>query len=376
MISYPYIILILILSFSSLITIKNQSRDIFKFSCIVIFLFFSLRAPVVGADTYDYVRFFTGERNFYNYDERDLELLFLLYNDLLKIFTDNGVIYLFINSFISLLPLYYLVNKYSERKVLSLFLFFAFGFYISYFVALRQILSISILLWGVICVYENRKYKWVFFMALSVLSYLMHTTAVITTLIYLLAYFFIVKNKKYLYILVIGSVVIGFFSENYSFINIFSIFYSQGLTPIERISNYLTLENFRDEVPLYILLRPTVVGIFVIYFIPDNKINDLLFKIYIFSIILFNLFYQFPMIQRANLSFEIFSIIVFTWIYGSYGGRRLINFKNIFVVFIVLYFTRSFIIASMSPDLDGLSRMHPYFFFFEDYSSHPTITRF
>ena len=61
MIDYPYILLILFLLLMTFLNARDRQNDIyFYIAAAVVLVFTALRAPVVGADTYNYVRFFTG----------------------------------------------------------------------------------------------------------------------------------------------------------------------------------------------------------------------------------------------------------------------------------------------------------------------------
>lgn len=111
----------------------------------------------MGADTYDYVRIFLGKSSNYESSVDTWEPLFLMYNYILSLFVGNGQLYLLISTFISLFPLYYLIKRYSYNPPLSILLFLLFGIYQIYFVALRQILGLAILLWGMIYVLEGRQ---------------------------------------------------------------------------------------------------------------------------------------------------------------------------------------------------------------------------
>ena len=120
MIDYPYIILLL----SLFILLKINNIKSFYIASWIIFIFIAFRAPVVGADTLDYVNFFSGKTVQYNNDQRDIEPFLLIYNNFLNIFTYNGVVYLIVNTILSLFPIYILVKRYSCNKLLSYILFF------------------------------------------------------------------------------------------------------------------------------------------------------------------------------------------------------------------------------------------------------------
>ena len=84
------------------------------------------------------------------------------------------------------------------------------------------------------------------------------------------------------------------------------------------------------------------------------------------------------MIARINLAFNLFSVITFTW---GFGERYKQNIKKIFFLkyvgpLVIVFFLQSFIRSQIGYKLDDSSRMHPYYFFWEDYHTHPSITKF
>ena len=136
----------------------------------MVVLFIGLRSPTVGADTLNYVKYFTGQQNYYNFDTRELEVFFPRYNQIMGyILFHSGTLYMLFNTIISLSSIYYLVNKYSRNKCFSITLFFLCSFYIIYFVALRQILGMAFLFWGVIAVIEKIRFRWPIYFVLTII---------------------------------------------------------------------------------------------------------------------------------------------------------------------------------------------------------------
>jgi len=380
MISYPYIIIVLIIAICTFQYWKTRNQYYFYISSIIVFCFIAFRAPVIGADTYDYVKYFIGKQTYYSSDDdRPLELLFLLYNWMLHLFTHNGVIYLMINTLLTFAPIYYLIKKYSLNKPMSILLFFLLGYHVIYFVALRQIIAISFNLLSIIFVLEKRKHYWWWFGFFSIISYLFHTSSVIVILIYLLTYIIAIKKRYYFFIAIIFSVITGFFLERYSYLNIFSLLLTPNISAFDRISFYLGNDYYSlANSPLNIALRTSLIGLFVFSALNKHVLNNWLSKIYLSSLIFYNLFHSFPLISRFNIAFSIMSIIVFTWVFGMEykKNKKAQHLINVMVIVIILYMTRSFIIDCINPDLKNSTRMHPYYWFFEDYSKHPSIRRF
>lgn len=122
---YPYIILILLLSYLTIRSWKLNNRSYyFKWTVIITFLFFAFRACVVGADTYNYTLGFLQKADYYTGDE--IEPLYKVYVKAIRNIWKNEVFFISMNSFLSLFPIYYIVKKESFNAVLSVFAFFIF----------------------------------------------------------------------------------------------------------------------------------------------------------------------------------------------------------------------------------------------------------
>jgi hypothetical protein len=375
MIDYPYIVLFVIMLALSLK--KDRNRKMFQLSAILTFIFIAFRAPVVGADTYNYVRYFTGEQAFYSLeDTREFEIGFIYYNEILKSIARNGIFYMFINYIVILSPVYYLIKKYSSKPAFSIFLFFALFIHQPYFVALRQLLSISFILWGVIYVVEKRKHAWIFFMLFSILAYLFHSTAVFVVSVLLVSYFVKLSNKRNIYLLIVASTFIGPLLGSISYLKIFSMLMSFDLSLTSRINGYLESDQIFTGLSLISLIIKPLIGLFVIRYIYFGLLNHWFIKIFVVSIVISNLFYSFPFLSRINLGLWIFSIIVITWVLSSRQYK--IHNKAIMTYMIIFmsYFSFVYIRECINPDLKDAGRMHPYYFFFQDYSDHPSIKYF
>lgn len=81
---------------------------------------------------------------------------------------------------------------------------------------------------------------------------------------------------------------------------------------------------------------------------------------------------------RANVGFNIMLIIVFTWIFGKdyYKKTKLRQIINFSSLTIILALSFSFIEKNIKPDLTDPGRLHPYYYFFENWHNHPSIKRF
>lgn len=371
MIDYPYIVLFILLLFLSIG--KDRNRKMFKLSSLIAFIFIAFRAPVVGADTYNYVRFFTGKQAYYSLeDTRDFEIGFFYYNEILKSISRNGTFYMFINYIIILSPIYFLINKYSSKPAFSIFLFFALFIYQPYFVALRQLISISFVLWGVIYVLEKRMYAWFFFVLFSIIAYLFHTTTIFIVTMLLVSYFIKLSNKRNIYILVVASSVLGTLLGNFSSFKVFSTLVSVNLSLTSRINGYLEIDEMFTGLSLISMMIKPILGLYVIRFIDQDLLKHWFIKIFVISLMISSLFYSFPYLSRINLGLWLFSIIVLPSVFSSSQYKVHKNAITIYMIIIISYFSFVYIRECISPDLKDSGNMHPYYFFFEDYSDQPS----
>jgi hypothetical protein len=189
---------------------------------------FGFRSRVVGgADSINYVRFFTGEQNFYNInDTRDLEPLLMAYNAVLRVLLfNNGTLYLFVTTFIGLFFIYKMVDKYSYNKMLSVLFFFFFLDYSLFFYALRQMLGISVYLGGLLFLLNNEKcrYKWLIYGLCCIGGYFMHTSIFIYGAVITILYFIPIKRKLYLYVAILGSAMLGIVFKQLNFMDFFNM---------------------------------------------------------------------------------------------------------------------------------------------------------
>lgn len=376
---YPYILLLLLLLLLSYQEWKypQYSNSLFKYSCWIVFIFIAFRAPVVGADTWDYYRYATGVSNFYNADSRDLEVLYQLYNDFFRNYCNNGIVFMVLNTIIIFAPIRYILKKSCKYKNFGVLTFFLIYNFSPFFVALRQILSLSIILWGVIWVVENRKCKWIVFFLLSVIAWFMHTTAAVISALFFIAYSIPLKSRLIPIIFICVSAMFGIVLGKFNVLNTFSLITSFDLSPIERVSSYMRNQELNEEMPINIALRTSLVALFIFSFLDKNRVNHWFSKIYLLGVILFNLFYSVPMINRMVMANTLFLIFVLPWLIDiKFTSIRTKRIFNILFIIIICYFLRSYIISNISYDLKNEQRMHPYYFFFQDYRDHPSIKYF
>lgn len=378
---YPYILNYFILLILAYLYWKKPDPKLVKWAFFLEFVFIAFRAPVVGADTWNYVRYLDGERNFYNYDPRPLETGFVIYRQVLFALHPNRFVVMLVNSFLSCYPLYLIIKRYSNNVPLTLAMLSIFNFYYVYFCGLRQILGFAILLMGLIYVLDEKKKKWLVFVLCAALGYSFHTTIVVYAAIFLAAYFLRFKSRTILISSIVISAVFGIVLQSFNIMDAFNFFLSMNVEATERIEGYMQDNSDVDEITsIFINLRPTIIAVFIYALMDKEKLNHWFSVIYALGMIIGNLFISVPMIGRLTGCFTIFGVVAFSWILGkdylaSFKKRKV---TNLALVFFLLYFSQMLVKSNIDSaiDLTSSARMHPYQFIWEDYSKHPSIKYF
>lgn len=378
---YPYVLNYFIMIILAYLYWKKPDPKLMKWAFALEFVFIALRAPVVGADTWDYVRYLDGERNFYNYDSRELESGFLIYRQLLVSLNPNRLVVMLVNSFLSCYPIYMLIKKYSYNVPLTLAMLPIFNVYYVYFCGLRQILGLAILFMGVLYVLDDKKKKWYVFALCMILGYEFHTSIAIYSFIFVVSYFIRFKSRILLLSALVISALIGIVLQSFNVMEAFNFFLSLNVDATSRIDNYMQEGQDLNEITsVFISLRPTIIAIFMFAFMDKAKLNNWLSLIYVTGVILGNLFISVPMVNRLTGGLVVLGPIVFTWIFAEdyRNSVRLKKYTNIAVVIFLLYFSQMYYKNNLNSviDLTSASRMHPYQFIWEDYSDHPSIKYF
>lgn len=375
---YPYFIFYLIMLLLSYSYWQKRNVMIMRWSFVIAFIFFAFRAPVVGADTWDYVRYLTGERNFYNFDARPLEPLFIFYRNIMCNITSSRFVVMVMNTIISFAPLYYITKKNSYNPPLTILLFYLMGGLDVYFVGLRQIMALSVLYVSLIYCLEVKGEvvkKVVTFVCCTIVAYLFHTASVIYALMLIISMVPFKLNRILCIILIVGSSVFGVVLEKFNVLEVFSLVLEMSFSSVERLNNYLMNDELEEVENVSVLLRISVVALIAFLFIDKEKLSHPYGKIFLIGVVVFNLFVSVPMIHRICDPLYFFGSVFFTWIKGQ--NYHLMKTKrvylNILLVLLMFYFTRSQVINLWHVDLNNEKRMNPYYFIFQDYSNHPSI---
>ena len=370
-IDYPYIFMVAILLVLFVIELRGKTHHkkvAFNLAALLTWLFLGLRAKSVGADTLDYVE------NFISGDHQYQEPLYNLFYLLLRQIWCNGAFFLLATSFLSLLSIYFLVKKYSSYKVLPILLFFILGYYIVYFVAIRQILATSIFFVGVMAVLDEQKHKWWKYTFFAIVSCLTHNFMIIVTLLFTTFYFISIRKKKTALIIVALSGILGVIFDASSILRLFDAYFSLGAgITTERLNEYMNSSGVNDSMTASILgqLYYAIIGFFIIYFLPNEKLNHWFVKMFIVYIVLISMLREIFMIDRIVMPFGLMGCIIATWSFDTIKTSKMIVYK-IAASVLLLYVLNGYVRQQINYNETETGRMHPYYFTWEDDSNHPS----
>lgn len=375
---YPYILSYFVMLILAYLYWKKPDERLVRWAIFLQFAFFALRAPVVGADTWDYVRYLDGERNFYNYDPRPLEPAFIAYREVMVWLHCNRLACMLINTIVSCYPIYLMVKKYSMNVPFTLAMFSIFNVYYVYWCGLRQVIGLAILFMGLLYVLEEKKRKWFVFFGCALLGYFFHTSIAVYAAIFFAAYFVKFKSRSVIIVAIAVSATFGVVLQSFNVMDAFNFFLSLNVESTERLQGYLENTDEVNEITsIFMNLRPSIIAIGIYLLMDKDKLNHWLSLIYVVGVVIGNLFISVPIIGRLTGGLTIFGPIVITWVfsrkyYEVVKYKRMVN--TVLVVFI-LYFSQVQVKSNINSAIDILSsaRMHPYQFIWEDYSNHPSV---
>lgn len=122
--------------------------------CVLWMLIASFRAPIIGVDTIHYLNAFHGFNN------PHFEPGYSLLNNVLAFLGINDEMFLFVVSAIIYAPVFISINRYSESPWLSVMAFFSLQFFGLSLSAIRQMIAVSILTFGIKYIIERKFRNW------------------------------------------------------------------------------------------------------------------------------------------------------------------------------------------------------------------------
>lgn len=177
--------LLLFQNISNSTIIRNQGKLIyFSFFTIILVCICGLRSIKIGLDTPQYYFLFhdvskTGNL-FKSLKEVNTEWGFVLYQYIISLF-GNYYVFLFITAIITIVPVMWIIYKYSKIPWLSIVLFILFGYFTFYMSGLRQAIAMS---FCIIAFHYSSQNKLIKYLICISIAFLFHQTAIIFLPIY------------------------------------------------------------------------------------------------------------------------------------------------------------------------------------------------
>lgn len=328
----PYFV-VLILSIFFYYGYVNTRYKIFIVPTIAVLVFLvGMRDLTVGTDTEGYIRSFMSMGEYHSLEE-----------SVQSFSTENGWIamnwllyrlhphYWFLFTFAGLCCIgcaLYAIEKESQAKLLSLFIYITLGFYLFGFAAMRQSLALSVFFVAFIFLQKRSFIKY----AITVLiGSLFHQTLLVALPLYFV--FNIKFSKKYLTLIAIGSLFVGMYLNQ---------LLSYSATIEERYAVYMEYKGGGEMLALFYTIitlfflsqRHTIMSHRLQFY--DTCLNMLTSGTMIYLIVVFSGVYS--EVTRLAMYFQI--AVVFLWgeLYASRRQRKNFSFWIVVCIAHVAYF--------------------------------------
>lgn len=364
---FALILYIFLLGFASI------PRNIYLMLTLGVLTFLSaVRASCIGNDTAEYMSIFSASPNIeLNVFEMRYEMGYVLLNKVLYNISSNPQIILIVSSIIIGLGYYKFICKYSIIPMLSVFLFFTFGYWGQMTNIIRQGIAIVIVLFSFDYIKSRKLFK---FILIIIIAMLFHRTAIIFLIAYPLS--FLKVNLKTGFIAFIISIGGLFF---------FDFIINKVLLMFPTYSYYLDSAYLDGNVRSATIINIIIVCIILCFGITVNKytsknqlVDNPAYKhtnkntkfnqkdfetISIFlliGIIVSILSLKFNLLDRVCNYFNVFSIIYLPNIISRIRDRKLIIFISMIIT--LLFFGYATTIQILRPEWNHI---YPYKFFWQ-----------
>lgn len=351
-----YIIIFFLTLFSIFLPQKYDKRAFFITSILLLFLG-TFRAKSVGTDTgswYYYNWFYTtfNPKTWNHFTP--FEPGYNLFIATVKTFISSEYIAVYGLTFaISFICIWYVIDKYSTRKTLSLFIFYAFYIYLTYYNLMRQTLAMSLCLILLFKYLYSNLNIFKYLVSITIISLLIHKTSLLFCIFPFFQYLSKIKiEKKILYVILVISV---FFFINTRYINEIIGFTKFFLT--ERYFRYVEWgQQLSVNYSLLEMLMYVCFTCICIFFHKGNRFSPI-FMIYYSGVILRALFINLiPIASRVFSLTSIFAIFIIPMIYSNITNKK----SRIIFLTLVIFIGSIIFINSLN---NNYGEIIPYKFF-------------
>ncbi len=341
-----------------LLNIKNTKivyNFLFFFMFIYYLMFVGLRGEGIGTDYYAYGGFFR--------DPSITEPFFGLFINIVKVFTEEYKVFVFVNILLTLLLRNYFFSKYSNNMAISYLMLSGFWIIVYDMNGVRQALSLGFV--GLASIYAYRE-KLLGFILFTLVATLIHYSSAIFFI-----FIFFLKlniNRKNMLIIIIFLYALALLNLS-GFIMDFLMKLGLGGVFIDRVTTYSGISEYNRNIAIsFNTFHRIAIFLLVIYtirFIPcEQRLKKILVNAAFLNLAIYLLLSRFEIIAiRGSLPFRYFELIYFS--YFPYISKK--KQVRIFLLFLLycyvclqIYQTLS---ASSSNDVDNT--LLPYRTIFE-----------
>ncbi|OJF76363.1 MAG: hypothetical protein BKP49_07790 [Treponema sp. CETP13] len=285
---------ILVLLLASIFAPKNN-KILFFISCFILFALAAMQHWNVGRDSLMYYDVFQGTQKA-PFDEP----LWSFIAQIAYYFHGNYYVFQSLFYLAVLVPIFYVIYKKSEHYQLSLFLFYAFFYYLNSFCIMRQSLAISM---AVLCYYFLFEKKYIKAFAFYFLAVLAHKSAIIT-IVPVIFIFYRFSYKQILLILV-STFIIGLVLP----IQKLGIFFGSYKKYINMVDHGIRTNQYIFSATFAVL---NIIFLFFIRFDTEKNQKSASSSIVLLGFVVMNLSQQLVMALRVTQYFLIAQILYYT----------------------------------------------------------------
>jgi len=315
-------------------------------SFLVIWLIQALRDISIGTDLKAYIPFFESgsRRGLTEYSENRMEYGYQLYSNFVAHYvTADSNIFLAITSAVLLMPISYIIGRYSKSPVLSFIIFVSFIVYHFSFSGLRQAVAIGFTFFSYKYIVEK---KFVKFLTIIITAFFFHNSAIIFIIAYPLCNWIKLTKTRYL---IVGLVsLFGLFLIRSIAAFALELIFSDG-----RYDNYLQT----DYSGAYMLLILIIIFFLFTFMGKDEEIDN--YRKLLFCAALFqSLGLISPSATRIGYYFSVFLCMAVPQVTYSLKNAQMKTLYNIGIAFFMVFFF-------FYTNSDGYLDVMPYRFFWE-----------
>lgn len=335
----------------------HRVSHIFAFiSMVVLSLFIGLRWET-GTDWLPYKLLFDDlELNWsFLLDVYHFDLGFVLFNGVVRLFSDNYTVFLVANASITIYLLCKLLCRWSPYPNISLFIFYP-AFMIAQFMGSnRRMMAMVFLLWAIYYLWNNKKKAYYLLVGLA---FLFHRSSIIA-LILLFVPREIISNRKVIILLSL-SLIVGISQLPFKLIEEFGNALSSVVShPLVTAMTYYSETNENHIISstgsiviqsILAICKRSIFLIFYFYILKKNEVDKLtgyIFNIYILGFVGY-LFFIGTFFQILTAYFALIEVILISRMYGYTNSKT----KFVFLSLTLLYGIVQMISAlNVYPDL-------------------------